>query len=63
MRISGAFASQTDTRPTAKSHERSLDTGARRRHLRVGYILALAWVIVALALYAFQLVRMAAGRG
>jgi hypothetical protein len=63
MRISGALASETDTERTAKSHESPPDAGTRRRHLRVGYILAVAWVIVALGLYAFQMVRLAAGRG
>jgi hypothetical protein len=63
MRTSGVLASETDTRPTAKSHERLLAARTRRGHLRVGYVLAVAWVIVALALYAFQMVRLVAGRG
>jgi hypothetical protein len=63
MRSSDALASETDTTRTASSHGRPLDTGARRRHLRAGYVLAVAWVILALALYAFEMVRLAAGRG
>jgi hypothetical protein len=63
MRTSDALASETDTRPAASSHGRRLNTGPRRGHLRVGYGLAVAWVILALALYAFEMVRLAAERG
>lgn len=63
MRISGAFASETETRGTAKSEESSPGAGTRRRRLPIGYIVAVTWVILALGLYAFQMIRLAAGRG
>jgi hypothetical protein len=63
MRISGAFASETGTRRTAKSHQSRPDARARRDHPRVGYIIAVTWVIVALGLYGYQMIRLAAGRG
>lgn len=63
MRISGAFASETETWRTAKSQESPLDAGTRRRRLPIGYIVAVTWVILALGLYAFQMIRLAAGRG
>jgi hypothetical protein len=57
MRISDALASETDrVRATPSSEAES------SRRLRVGYILAVIWVMVALGLYAFQMVRLAAGR-
>jgi hypothetical protein len=63
MRISGAFASETETRGTAKAQENPLDAGARRRRVPIGYIVAVTWVVLALGLYAFQMIRLAAGRG
>jgi hypothetical protein len=62
MRISGALASDTETRPPARAPE-PLRDGTRGGRLRVGYVLAIAWVIVALALWAFEMMRIAAGRG
>jgi hypothetical protein len=63
MRISGAFASETRTRRTVKSRENRPDAPTRRDHLRVGYIIAVTWVIVALGLYGYQMIRLAVGRG
>jgi hypothetical protein len=61
MRMGDALASETDgVRDTPSVNRVSEAEG--RRHLRVGYILAVTWVIVALSLYAFQIVRLAAGR-
>jgi hypothetical protein len=61
MRIRDALASETDRVRAAPSAKRASQAEGRR-HLRVGYILAVTWVIVALSLYAFQMVRLAAGR-
>lgn len=61
MRISDALASETDGVRATPSAKRASEA-AGRRHLRVGYILAVTWVIVALSLYAFQMVRLAVGR-
>jgi beta-lactamase regulating signal transducer with metallopeptidase domain len=61
MRISDALASETDRVRAAPSAKRTSEAESSR-HLRVAYILAVMWVIVALGLYAFQMVRLAAGR-
>jgi hypothetical protein len=63
MRISGAFASETGAAKTAKSVEGASADGSRRGRLRAGYILAVAWVIIGLGLYGFQMVKLAAGLG
>lgn len=55
MRISGAFASESGG--TARS-ERASGEGSSRGRLRA-YILAVAWVVVALAFYAYQMVKLA----
>jgi hypothetical protein len=61
MRMSDALASETDRVRDTPSAKR-VSEAEGRRHRRVGYILAVTWVIVALSLYAFQMVRLAAGR-
>jgi hypothetical protein len=63
MRISGAFASASRAATIAKSGERVARVENRRCHFRAGYVVALAWVIVALGLYAFQILKLAVGLG
>ena len=63
MRISDALASETDSARAASSQGGRRQAKTGRRRFRIGYVLAVTWVIVALSLYAFQMVRLAAGRG